>query len=236
MKCYICKGELKLVGSRPFSDNIPGLSVVDRTEVQHYRCTGCNFLCIPSMLSWSQQEFSKKVYNSEYSLVDTGYGSVRAMEWIKVWPDIVNVYKRKSIRHLDYGSGEGHLSKLLVHNKWDSHHYDPYSSPTPPEGKFNLITAIEVFEHSTNIFNTVKDIKRMLTKEGCIVFSTKFSTGKEGMDWWYLNPRGGHIGILSEKSMKIVAKECGLFFSSITDSIHILQRFRENSKQILLGA
>lgn len=231
MKCYICNGELNLLGSIPFDKNEGILPCVDTTPIEYHKCSKCNFICSLELLQWSAEKFKEKVYNEDYSKVDTGYGGVRAANNV----ELIRQICRNRVSHLDYGSGEGHLSDLLVKEGWDSTYYDPYTHPNRPKGKFKLITAIEVFEHSTNIFDTVKDIKSFLDRDGVILFTTRLADETTPIDWWYICARSGHIGILSQESLKIVAQRNNLFVSSADELVHILQPSRNNIKQLTRG-
>jgi 2-polyprenyl-3-methyl-5-hydroxy-6-metoxy-1,4-benzoquinol methylase len=116
---------------------------------------------------------------------------------------------------------------------WNTSAYDPYSNPIRPKGLYNFITAIEVFEHSTDIAETIKDIKSFLTKDGVILFTTLLAEKNTDIDWWYILPRNGHISILSKESMKILAIKNGMFFETINEGTHVLQYMRNTAKNLL---
>lgn len=234
MKCYICNGVLKSLGTIPFGQNIGTLECTDFTPVEYHKCTKCNFICCLDMLQWDQEQFATKIYNEDYIILDPGYGGVRA----KNVCDFMEYFfrdTRNKPKHLDYGSGEGFLSDLLKPKKWSSDNYDPFTSPSKPTGKYKLITAVEVFEHSTNIFRTIEEILSMLDRGGVILFTTKFGDSTTPIDWWYICARSGHIGILSLDSMLIIAKKYGLFLHSFSEDYHMLQSTRNNFKQLQRG-
>lgn len=233
MDCPICSGNLELLGEVPFDRNNSNMPIINSTLMAYYRCVECDFVCCPEMLSWSSQELGEKVYNNEYINFDPDYVETRPKNFATFLLNSINPVFVKNIRHLDYGSGSGILSKELVIKKWKSNSYDPYSSPERPVEKYNFITAFEVFEHSSNIDNTVKDIKEFLDRNGVVLFSTLLANKNTTIDWWYIGARNGHIGILSQKSMKIVASRNNLFFSSLSENIHILQSARSNARGLL---
>lgn len=233
MICSICEGALGSMGHVPFDRNDFGVPLVDTTPMEYFRCSKCLFICCPEMLSWTAAELGTKVYNEDYIKFDPSYLDERPRAWGQVLLDSVPAQHLKNIIHLDYGSGQGTMVSLLKPFKWNSTCYDPYSSPVKPAGIFNLITAVEVFEHALNIDETLLDIKSMLSRTGVILFTTLLSTGKEDIDWWYIAPRNGHISILSVESLKVLAKKHGLFFDSIDTNLHVLQSARSNIKNIL---
>lgn len=233
MNCMICLGKLKLLGSVDFDRNNAGIPVVNTSKIEYYKCTSCDFLCAPEMLAWSAEKLGKEVYNEDYIKYDPDYLDTRPKNFAKLLIDSIRSNFVQKIKHLDYGSGLGILSQELVKNKWNSTSYDPYSSPVKPSGKFNFITAFEVFEHSSDIYSTIKDIKSMLENNGVVLFSTLLADSNTDIDWWYIGARNGHIGIQSEKSMKIAATRTNIFFSSLNQHLHILQRQRSNIKEVL---
>lgn len=231
MICRICKGNATLFGSVPFDRNNSGVPIVNDTMMDYYKCNSCDFVFCPEMLDWSVNKLGSEVYNSSYVAYDPDYeNGTRAKNYAEFFNKNVAGFYRQKIRHLDYGSGTGDMVKAMG---WkNSHTYDPFSSPNKPSGLFNLITAIEVFEHSQDIDKTIKDIKSMLSKDGVIVFSTQLVDSTWDINHWYIGARNGHIGILSAKSLKLLGKTNGLFFASVSPNVHVLQSTRNNANTL----
>lgn len=229
MSCTICSGtKIVSLGSVPFDRNNADVPIKNYTLMEYLRCNNCNFVYCPEMLSWTAKDLGDKVYNEDYIKYDPDYVEIRPKNYAKIFADLPAI-STSNIKHLDYGSGSGVMSNELRKRGWNSSCYDPYSSSTKPTSKFNFITAIEVFEHSLNINDTVTDIKNLLdVPTGVICFSTQFANSSTNIDWWYIGARNGHISILSEESMKIIATRHNLFFSSINQGIHLLQSKRSN--------
>jgi SAM-dependent methyltransferase len=127
----------------------------------------------------------------------------------------------KRFRSLDYGAGKGVLLRLLLDDGQDAWGYDSYASPAfaeervlqeIPSGLFDLITAIEVIEHTLDPVPTLKQIKKQLAPEGILALSTEFfDAATHGPEWHYLAPEHGqHITIFSPKGFKMAAEEVGL--------------------------
>lgn len=230
MNCPICGGVCYLMGSVPFDRNNNNIQVIDSTPIEYFKCNVCFCIFAPEMLLWTPEKFAEKVYNAEYVKYDPDYTGARSKnysEWILKY---IDPRLTRKIKHLDYGSGEGHLSKNLKNHAWNTNFYDPYSSKERPSGKFNFITAIEVVEHSPNIRATIRDMLEMLDDKGVILFSTQLSDEKTALDWWYIGARNGHVQIQSDKSMKILAKEFGLRFKSVSSNLHLLTKDKPNVK------
>lgn len=233
MTCPICGGKEEHLGNVPFEHNLFKVPIQDHTPMAYYRCTSCAYISCPDMLKWTPEQFSNRIYNDDYIKYDPEYAGVRSEYVANSILSSINPIKFKKLIHLDFGSGSGGLSKLFSAKNINSSCYDPYSNSNEINSKFNFITAIEVFEHSSNIRKTISDIKSKLTKDGVILFTTLLGDNNTDISWEYILPRNGHISILSEKSLKILAKEAGLFYSSINTNFHVLQPARSNIKGIL---
>lgn len=233
MACPICGGTEISLGTVPFDRNNAGVPMVNVTPMEYHQCTKCYFLYCPEMLGWTPEDLGNKVYNEEYVNYDPDYTGLRPRNYADYFSASIHASRASKFRHLDYGSGGGIMSDELNKRGWNSAPYDPYSHREPPVGKFKLITAIEVFEHSLNVDGTIKDILQYLDSGGVIIFSTQLADADTKIDWWYIGARNGHISILSKESMKILAIRNGLYFSSLNPGIHVLQRNRRDAHTLL---
>lgn len=233
MRCKICKDKLESLGTIPFDRNNMGVPVVVNTPTEYFKCIGCHSVSCPSMQDMSPEELGKLVYNEEYIKYDPDYLDIRP----KNYADFISSFFHKKInfRHLDYGSGQGIMGNILKTKGWDSTSYDPYSNNIKPEGKYDLITAIEVFEHSADLDATIEDIKQYMNRNAVILFSTRLSDKNTDINWWYIGARNGHISIQSAQSMKMLAIKHEFFFSSINEGVHLLQTTRNDFKNLQDG-
>lgn len=232
--CNICGNITESLGFVPFDKNAVNLPIVDNTSIEYVRCTKCYSISCPTMLQWTPEDLNTKIYNEDYLKYDPEYGGTRAYNNSTFLLELFK-FKKKQFSHLDYGSGQGDLSTYLLSRGWDSTSYDPYSNNIKSTNTFDFITAFEVFEHSLNIDSTIKEIKALLNRDGVILFTTLFADKYTTIDWWYILPRNGHISIVSESGMKILAKQNNLFIHSISESIHILSPTRNSFKNLLEG-
>jgi SAM-dependent methyltransferase len=213
----------KSCGANP-NDYIPLAGI----PVYYALCTGCGFCFAPELHAWSAQEFATKIYNDDYIKVDPEYVLVRPQSnaefLIKLLGD-----KHREIRHLDYGGGEGRLSHLLTASGWSSTSYDPFANKDvalESLGKFNFITAFEVFEHVADVNQLMINLTTLLEEEGIVIFSTLLSDGQiksqERITWWYAAPRNGHISLFSQQSLQRLANQHSLTFNSFSSGLHVL--------------
>lgn len=176
---------------------------------------------------WTLDKFVESIYNKDYVLVDPDYLETRpranANVLCSTFPSLP-----PTVRHLDYGGGNGLLIKLLRESNWESVMYDPFVDIkiSPKQlGKFELITAYEVFEHVPDVQNLMSDLRSLLSKDGLVLFTTLLSDGNihpnQRLSWWYASPRNGHISLFSRKSLAILAQDSGFNFGSFSNGYHV---------------
>jgi len=232
----VCGGNSPFIDVLDFNKNCEDLInekfPVSGVPIYYAMCEFCNFVFAPEFWGWDNEQFKKRIYNSEYIFVDPDFLTQRPTRQAEQLNSIFGRSK-KFIRHLDYGGGNGETTNQLVSYGWDSTTYDPYNDQNSKKinelGKFNLITAFEVFEHVANPNELMKNITFLLDEnEAMVFFSTGLSNGKimrnKRLDWWYVAPRNGHISIYSLESLSLLAKKNNLNFASLGESIQCLWR------------
>jgi SAM-dependent methyltransferase len=198
--------------------------------IVYYLCPGCGFCFAPEMAMWSQSKFAECIYNQDYVLVDPDYIEIRprnfAEKLIETFP-----LRASAFQHLDYGSGSGLMSNLLRERGWQSVAYDPFvnrEAQIDQLGKFDLITAYEVFEHVPDPRQLMHNLSELLAPKGVILFSTLLSDGylvpHRKLTWWYASPRNGHISLFSKQSLQVLAKDSAFHFGSFSEGSHCMWR------------
>ncbi|MBF0181037.1 MAG: methyltransferase domain-containing protein [Magnetococcales bacterium] len=199
--------------------------------IDYYLCDRCGFCFAHPLTSWDHVAFKEYLYNENYEYIDNDYKEARPLYMAHLLLEYVGDSSQK-IKHLDYGGGNGALTTLLQGAHWQSVSYDPYMDhQEKPVGKFDLITAFEVFEHVPKIHDVIIDIKKMLTPQGIILFTTALSDGyimaNQPLTWWYAAPRNGHISLYAAKTLSTLARQHGfrvagsdgryIFFSTLPE-------------------
>jgi SAM-dependent methyltransferase len=191
-------------------------------------CSSCNFCYSPEISSWPLIEFENKIYNGGYIDIDPDYVEVRPRAHAK---NLIATFgsHSKCIRHLDYGGGEGLLSKLLCDAGFDSSSYDPFVNKTAninDLGSFDLISAIEVFEHVPDVHSLMNNLRILLKPDGVVFFTTLTTDGNivknQRLTWWYASPRNGHISLFSSRSLAVLAGKYAFNFGSFNNGVHVL--------------
>jgi len=194
--------------------------------IYYVLCDQCGFCFSPEMCQWNLDEFADRVYNDEYILVDPDYVESRpkafAASLQRLFGDHI-----AHLKHLDYGGGNGILVKTLKDYGWESVSYDPFEDRgvDPARlGDFNLVTAIEVFEHVPDVDKLMSDLRSLLSPGGLIMFTTLLSDGSivrnQRISWWYASPRNGHISLFSRNSLERLAQKNGFKFFSFSPGTH----------------
>jgi SAM-dependent methyltransferase len=198
--------------------------------VEYVLCTGCGYSFAPMFASWSHADFQREIYNDQYVQVDPDYAGARARDNARFLNDTFGAHS-KSFRHLDYGGGDGSLSRLLRRSHWRSKSYDPFvdHDVKPGDlGTFGLITCFEVFEHVPDVHGLVTSLAALLAPGGLLLFTTLVSDGQlaagQPPAWWYAAPRNGHVSLFSSGSLAVLAGKHGFQRASLQGLLHLFWR------------
>lgn len=232
--CPVCQGRCSLLDtvdlSKSCSEAANTFLGPAGIEVAYFLCEQCGFCFAPEFSHWSIEDFEAKIYNSDYVHVDPDYVETRpranAQSLLGTFAD-----KAAGIRHLDYGGGSGLLSRILRECGWCSSSYDPFVDRDirlAELGKFELVTAYEVFEHVPDVTRLITDLSVLLSRDGIVLFSTLLSDGNLGprqrLTWWYAAPRNGHISLFSRKSLAALGAREEFKLGSFTPNLHAFWR------------
>lgn len=210
--------------------------------IYYYLCESCRFCFAPEFSKWRIEDFENNIYNDEYATVDPDYEEDRPRANAELLTRLFADHASR-VRHLDYGGGNGLLSELLVDAGWKSSSYDPFVNrgvKIDDLGKFELISAFEVFEHVPDPIQLMADVASLLKQDGVAIFSTLLSDGNivpdQRLNWWYASPRNGHVSLFSAKSLSILGAKKGLRLTSISNGLHAYFRGAPDWARQVIGA
>jgi 2-polyprenyl-3-methyl-5-hydroxy-6-metoxy-1,4-benzoquinol methylase len=180
-------------------------------------------------LNWQAEDYASKIYNDDYPIVDPDYLMARPHGNAVLLTEQFGQH-RGMLRHLDYGGGNGQLSKILKDAGWNSTAFDPYgNSDDVVSGTYNLITVFEVFEHVTQLHELLDKLAGYLDEPGLIFFSTLVSDEHVApdmpLDWWYAAPRNGHVSLFSIMSLELLGFSAGLNYCNFSQNLHAYWKF-----------
>jgi Methyltransferase domain len=204
------------LGTRPF----PASPIM----VPYYACRRCSFVYTDLMDDWTPARFKAEIYNADYIQADPPIPG-RANVPIREQPayaaglHIADKFEgcQSAIRVLDFGSGSdpGATGLALQERGFLVRSYDPYRAgmSTAPEGSYELIVAIEVFEHCHDLQALGQFMQVHLAEEGLLWIQTMLHphpTPPEILTSWYIAPRNGHISIFSLPALATLFRTVGI--------------------------
>ncbi len=228
--CPVCCTQAKALDVVDFNKNCEEKTGIflpmSGKPVYYFHCPNCAFTFAPELMAWSKEQFEENIYNDEYALVDPDYLEKRPAHNAN---EIFNTFSPfyTNPRHLDYGGGNGLMSKLIGEKGWNSTSYDPFvnTDVNPADlGKFDFITAFEIFEHVCDVNHLIKSLTSFMHPQSVVLFSTYVSDNdikpNQRLNWWYASPRNGHISLFSKKSLTLLAESVNLKFGSFNPVAH----------------
>lgn len=229
--CPVCDGRCALLDVVDFNKSCEELRGVflplAGVPVYYALCAICGFCYAPELHRWTLERFSERIYNADYVQVDPDYLEVRPTANAENLIRMVGA-GATNIQHLDYGGGHGLLSDMLRDSGWKSQSYDPFVDRDirlSEFGRFDLITAFEVFEHVPDVRALATNLSQLLAPDGIVIFSTLLSEGNlaanKRITWWYAAPRNGHISLFTRDSLYFLARREGLNFGSFSANLHV---------------
>jgi 2-polyprenyl-6-hydroxyphenyl methylase/3-demethylubiquinone-9 3-methyltransferase len=192
--------------------------------IPYYGCLRCSFVFTDAMDAWTPEQFQSEIYNDDYGKADPPIPGredvpVRERPAYAIGNHIADVFdgNQSGIRMLDFGAGgnPGPTGLALQDRKFDVHSYDPYRADAPdlPSGVFDVIIAIEVFEHCHDLESLARFMQERLAEEGLLWIQTMLHphpTPANILDSWYIAPRNGHISIFSLPALSVLFRRAGI--------------------------
>ena len=228
--CKVCGEATQFMGSVDFNQNCEMArgKTVPRSglPVRYHQCPACGFLFTADFDGWSRQEFLDRIYNDAYVDFDPDYAEVRPRHNAALVDVLVK--QRRGLKVLDYGAGNGELVRQLFGLGYQALGYDPLTSETMPAGPFDLVTCFEVLEHCPNPWQAMTTMGGcVVAPDGLVLFSTMvtgWEFARQGLDWWYVAPRNGHVSIFSREALRIAWRTAGFQCASFNDNLHVAYR------------
>lgn len=211
LSCRLCEGKL----FPQFK-----LTVLNKYQVQYYRCDQCNSLQTEPAY-WLSDAYSKNLSNLDTGAVQRNWHNFYVIYIL------CQIFKLKDL--LDLGGGDGLLCRSLRDYEINCYVQDEYASPTYAQGFTepdfetpDLVLAFEVWEH---LPNPKVDLNKFFCRNPKMLLVTTSIFTDQGSNWWYLSPESGqHIFFYSHEALKQIAQQRGYELQIIENFILFIQK------------
>ena len=182
------------------------------------QCPGCGFMTYDDVC-WLEEAYERPINPS-----DVGY-VFRNVQFAEILSKLLHENRIVEKFFLDYGSGYGMFVRLMRDRGYHFHSLDPYCESLFAQhttacrkrfGKYQLITAFEVFEH---LVDPIASLVEMLKFGDAVLFTTDLvpAPTPPAADWDYYGfEHGQHISLWTPKSLELLAAKFGLSYSNLS--------------------
>ena len=231
--CKICEGTSALYGvvdmHRPCE--VPGGTrpPLSGVPVYYRRCASCGFLFTDAFDDWDHEQFRTHIYNDGYRAFDPEALTKTPGSNAEIVANLWAPFKAE-MRVMNFGGGnDGLCSVLRAQGFKQAVTYDPMvpDYATPPQGRFDLVTCFETLEHLPDPVAGVAKIVDYVAEPGAVLYSTLTQPDdfeRQGMSWWYVGPRSGHISIFSKQALAMAWSRHGFRTVSFNPGTHLAFR------------
>ncbi len=211
-------------------------TVLLKYKVSFYQCVETGFIQTEEPY-WLGEAYSSAITKLDIGLVQ------RNLQLSDAFGKLISKHFTKQGRFLDFAGGYGLFTRLMRDKGFNFSHTDMYCqnlfaehfdyTATAQNEKFELVTAMEVFEHMAN---PVEEIKALFKYSDSILFTTELQPKQFTEDmplWWYFAfETGQHISFYTEKALQYLAKKMDCNFYTDGISIHLLTKKKFTSNPV----
>jgi hypothetical protein len=217
-----CKAskECKVCGSR--SELFDNAEILGKYGIEYFRCNECGLIETEDPY-WLSEAYADAISESDIGL------PCRNIDLSHRTALVLQLFFGGSRTFVDYGGGYGLFVRLMRDKGFNFFRYDKYcvnlfakgfdvSPGDASTGKFDLLTAFEVFEH---LASPSEELATMLALSSNILFTTcvirKNDPPRPG-DWWYYSlSNGQHVTLYTVESLRHLAEANNLRLYSVGD-------------------
>lgn len=197
-----------------------------KNERTFYKCPQCWLIFTNEISTSSEQETH---YKKQWRDEDKSF-----------WKGQVDVLEKiigkhvKPRRILDFGSGSGALTQEFQSRNYDVTPVEPmvtgYLKDQNFTGKFNVVLAVEVFEHLLNLWDEIEEIEKILEPGGIILAATALTNPfiqrdqaqEEFKEWWYKDDPT-HVNFFCNKTLEVMGAVKGWIVTTYANNMFVAQ-------------
>jgi len=203
-------------------------TILKSHKAEFRRCLKCGLLFAENPV-WLGEAYSSALTFSDLGLVD------RNIWFSKVAASLISIMFDSNGRFIDYAGGTGLFTRLMRDAGFDYYWHDINCNNVFAEDfvvnsfdgeRFELLTAMELFEHLTAPQSTISDLCKLSTN---ILFTTLIlpEPAPNLNQWWYYGlEHGQHITFYTSRSLRVLAEQSGLQLSSNSSNVHLFSEKR----------
>lgn len=208
--------------------------VLAKLEAEICECGSCGFIFVPHP-HWLEGSFSSHLNRLDVGSVDR---TLLVSQFVRglMGPSP----HRRDWKLLDFGGGDGLLTRLLrdvgVDCRWEDPYCEPVFAVGPPHEEiehFDLAVMSEVALHLTDPVATFADLAGRADR---VLFTATVPPNPIPPDWWYLMPSTGqHVAFYPTQAIAGLADRLGVHWCSDGKFFHLLSRTPiERSTRLLM--
>jgi len=222
MNCKICNSTVRHLCVK---------KILHKYDVTYFQCSLCHFIQTEEPY-WLGEAYENAIARLDIGLV------WRGERLSPIVSTLARTFFKPGARFLDYGGGYGLFVRMMRDRGIDFYRQDIHCenifadqfdlSDLPAASKFDMVTAIEVFEH---LQNPAAELEHMLQFSDTILFTTELQPESAAglSDWHYFVPETGqHISLFHRESLAALAGRSALHLLSHRD-IHLLSRSKKSA-------
>lgn len=235
--------------------------ILTKFEMNLVKCKKCGLIYANPMLQESElfKRYASSFFFDEYlaafQATPTQYDLAAIRSHFFLLIQLIKKYFKPGKRLLDVGCGAGFFLKAAEEIGWEAEgveistaaseyaqnivkvkvHEGKLEDKHFPSEKFDLAVLIDTIEHFMNPLNTLKEINRILTKEGILIISTpdynSLSRLFLGKNWAVLSPEE-HSSIFTQKTLLHILKNANFGVLGIRNLIQLNPEYTHDKRRL----
>ena len=199
-----------------------------RSQREYWRCGRCSLVFVPSAFFLTPDAEKAEYELHENALADDGYRQFLN----RFWQPFSALLKKKS-ELLEFGCGPGPLlSRMMAKDGHQVACFDPFFANDATvliEGKYDGVTATEVFEHLHEPKRVFEACLSYLKPTGGLGIMTKLVKSRDAFAQWHYKNDLTHVIFFSEDTFEWLANHYRLHWQMVAADVAVFS-FRDETK------